>query len=693
MKASFFLLIALACALTAAPSPGVAAQHVVTASGFTFSPPVLDAVVGDTVVFSISLLHNALQVSESTWNVNGDLALPGGFSIPFGGGSVVMADTGTHYYICEAHIASGMKGRIVVAPPPPPTTTITVASFADRDGLTGTAADRVAKKWRLTLYQDSVGSGIVLGNVVSGTTLSVPGLPAGTYAASAADSASWAHVAVVVDGVTQPASGQNSWTLTVPAGGGHTIAFLHTAPNMVISSGSVFEPDTLTVGAGDTVFFVLAPEHTAREVSKETWLAGGSASNGGFDLPAGGGFHVAATGGIEYYVCVPHAASGSRGLVFVEPVPPSGVVLSSLADRDGNHATTGDRVPKRWSLKLYKDSVGSGVVVDSTPSGSALTVSGLPPGAYVAVEADSAPWTHLSLVADGISQGATGQSSWWFSVGSGESRTIEFLNTVPNMVISDGFSFLPETLTVDSGETVWFVLDTVHNARQVDSAAWLANDTVSNGGFDLPFGGGSVALHQPGYNYYVCVPHVSGGMKGSIIVHVEPSQGALSDPVSAGWNLLSLPFLVSDSLVAVVYPGAASQAYVYSGGYASTPAVSNGPGYWIKFADSQAVDYSGILVASDTVPLAQGWNIVGSVSFPVAASAVTSVPPGIVTSALFGYGGGYAAADTIFPGRGYWVKASSPGSLIIGPAPGAAPASLHVAPPSSSPTPAVQPDR
>jgi plastocyanin len=674
MKVPFLPVAALVVALVIPPPAGVAAQHVVSASGFTFSPPTLNAFVGDTVVFSLSVLHDAVQVAESTWNVNGDLPLPGGFAVPFGGGSVILADTGTHFYICEAHIASGMKGKIVVAIPPPPTTTIIVASLADRDGLTGTPGDRIAKKWSLTLYQDSVGSGIVLGSVASGTTLSVPGLPAGTYAAAAADSASWSHVAVLVNGAAQPSSAQNNWSLTVPAGGTYTIGFLHTAPNMVISSGLAFDPDSLTVDAGDTVFFVLAPEHSPREVSKATWLAGGTASNGGFDLPAGGGYHVAAAGGVDYYVCVAHAGSGSKGLIFVNPIPPSSVTLGSVADADGNHATTGDRVPKPWSLKLYRDSVGSGVVVDSAASGSALLVTGLPPGAYVAVEADSAPWTHVSYIADGASQGATPQSSWAFSVGSGESRTVEFINTVPNMIISSGFSFVPETLTVDSGETVWFVLDAAHTARQVDSAAWQANDTVSNGGFDLPSGGGSINAVQPGRNYYVCVPHASGGMKGVLVVHVEPYQGSLTDSVTTGWNLLSVPFLATDTSVAALYPGAVSQAFVYAGGYAPLSAVANGPGYWIKFGTGQEVGYSGLLVASDTVPVAQGWNIVGSVSSAIAAPSILTVPPGIVTSAFYGYAGGYVAADTIFPGRGYWVKVSSPGSLIVGPGAGAAPA-------------------
>jgi plastocyanin len=670
MKQLFILLAAFA--ITTGRSP--ATTHVITASGVTFSPSSLNVASGDTIDFAIGGSHDAVEVAQSDWIAEADVPLPGGFAVPFGGGMIVLNDTGTYYYICQAHIVSGMKGTITVGPPPPPTTTMVVTSIADRDGLVGTTSDRVARNWSLTLYQDSVGSGIILGSVSSATTLSVAGLPAGTYAAAEADSASWSHVSVIVDGVTQPPTSQNSWTMTVGAGGTHTIDFLQTAPNMIISSGLAFDPDTLTVDAGDTVFFVLAPGHAPREVSKSTWLTGGTASNGGFDLPSGGGYYVAVAGGVDYYVCVAHAGSGGKGLVFVNPVPPSTITLTSRADRDGNHVTTTDRIAKPWSMKLFKDSVGSGIVVDSTLSDTLLTVTGLPPGVYVAAEADSAPWTHLSQIVDGVSQGALSQATRSFSVGSGESRSVEFLNTVPNMIISSGLAFVPETLAVDSGETVWFVLGPAHNARSVDSTVWLAGDTVSNGGFDLPFGGGYVVMNQPGTNFYVCVPDAAGGMKGIVNVFVAPSEGSLTDSVSRGWNLLSAPFVTNDTLVTGLYPGATSQAFVYGGGYSRVASVSNGPGYWLKFSGAQEVSYSGLLVASDTVPVAQAWNIVGSVSAPVPVASISSIPGGLVTTPFYRYDSGlYFVADTILPGNGYWVKVSAPGSLLIGPSAGAAP--------------------
>lgn len=58
--------------------------------------------------------------------------------------------------------------------------------------------------------------------------------------------------------------------------------------------------------------------------------------------------------------------------------------------------------------------------------------------------------------------------------------------------------------------------------------------------------------------------------------------------------------------------------------------------------------------------------MVGSISVPVAASSITSIPPGVVTSKFFGYDHTYYMSDTLFPSRGYWVKVDQPAKLILG---------------------------
>jgi plastocyanin len=90
-----------------------AATHTIVDSGTSFSPSTLNINVGDTVVFSLSTMHNAVEVSQTTWNNNGNTS-NGGFNLPFGGGTVIFPVAGTYYYVCAPHASAGMKGIINV---------------------------------------------------------------------------------------------------------------------------------------------------------------------------------------------------------------------------------------------------------------------------------------------------------------------------------------------------------------------------------------------------------------------------------------------------------------------------------------------------------------------------------------------------------------------------------------------------
>ena len=88
----------------------------ITNAGFTFSPATVTIQLGDSVNFTLAPVHDALEVSQATWNANGSTPLPGGFLVPFGGGLLVPSQlpVGTHYYVCENHVSLGMKGIIIV---------------------------------------------------------------------------------------------------------------------------------------------------------------------------------------------------------------------------------------------------------------------------------------------------------------------------------------------------------------------------------------------------------------------------------------------------------------------------------------------------------------------------------------------------------------------------------------------------
>ena len=94
-----------------------ATQHTVTNSGLDFTPDNLVVQVGDTVNFVIGSSHNVVEVNKETFDARGTTS-NGGFSTPFGGGSVVITEAKTYYYVCQPHVTLDMVGTIVATAAP-----------------------------------------------------------------------------------------------------------------------------------------------------------------------------------------------------------------------------------------------------------------------------------------------------------------------------------------------------------------------------------------------------------------------------------------------------------------------------------------------------------------------------------------------------------------------------------------------
>lgn len=138
--------------------------------------------------------------------------------------------------------------------------------------------------------------------------------------------------------------------------------------------------------------------------------------------------------------------------------------------------------------------------------------------------------------------------------------------------------------------------------------------------------------------------------------------------VAGGWNMISVPLAVDDPRRSVMFPTSASMAYAFgSSGYTPKDTLQNGTGYWLKFGSNQNVDITGGLIGVDTITVNAGWNMIGSISAPVAASSIIEVPSGLVMTPYYRYNGTYSQSDTLHPAKAYWVKALVPGQLILAP--------------------------
>lgn len=138
-----------------------------------------------------------------------------------------------------------------------------------------------------------------------------------------------------------------------------------------------------------------------------------------------------------------------------------------------------------------------------------------------------------------------------------------------------------------------------------------------------------------------------------------------AETVHAGWNMVSLPVRPANTQKGVLFPGASSLAFKYSGGYKVSDSLSSGVGYWIKYPGETLVAIEGGEIISDTIPLAERWNLIGVLSYPASPALAAFLPPGISPGVFFGYRDGYFIADSLMPTHAYWLKTFAPGWLIL----------------------------
>jgi len=98
----------------------------------------------------------------------------------------------------------------------------------------------------------------------------------------------------------------------------------------------------------------------------------------------------------------------------------AGVFVKKWEDTDNNISTTADQHGKMWGLTLRKD--GS---VLSSVNDSVIFIPEADEGVYSVVEADSGQWQHIGVIVNGVTQ--TGDSIS-FTVAEGELSSIEFVN-------------------------------------------------------------------------------------------------------------------------------------------------------------------------------------------------------------------------------------------------------------------------
>jgi hypothetical protein len=137
------------------------------------------------------------------------------------------------------------------------------------------------------------------------------------------------------------------------------------------------------------------------------------------------------------------------------------------------------------------------------------------------------------------------------------------------------------------------------------------------------------------------------------------------DTFQTSWNLVSVPLATGETAKDSLFPVNVGDAFAYDYGYAKATHLELGRGYWMKFGGPQSVLMIGEDFPSRVNDVNVGWNLIGTLSYPIGASDVTSDPPGIIAGPFFGYAKSYVRADSLFPYHAYWVKVNASGTLMF----------------------------
>ena len=164
---------------------------------------------------------------------------------------------------------------------------------------------------------------------------------------------------------------------------------------------------------------------------------------------------------------------------------------------------------------------------------------------------------------------------------------------------------------------------------------------------------------------------------GNVYAHCLLENGSLGAPApqeieiivsnSAGWNIVGIPIDTDPVPYLSVFPEALNGTlYGYNGNYTSEENLVMGDGFWLRFNAESMTTITGLPLEDITIGLDEGWNLISGISFPVHISAIIDNEGIIYSGTIYGFtSGGYSNPDYLEPGKGYWIRANSSGTITI----------------------------
>tara|TARA_Y100000588_G_scaffold278305_1_gene294930 strand:+ start:2725 stop:4227 length:1503 start_codon:yes stop_codon:yes gene_type:complete len=134
-----------------------------------------------------------------------------------------------------------------------------------------------------------------------------------------------------------------------------------------------------------------------------------------------------------------------------------------------------------------------------------------------------------------------------------------------------------------------------------------------------------------------------------------------------GWNLVGLPLMVTQNESEFIFPDAVEGTlFSFDGVYMEETHFQNGNGYWLRFNDAGGTTIGGTSINELTISLNEGWNLISGISIPLNITAIQDPDGIIISGTVYEFTSGvYSNTEILEPGKGYWIRANSSGSIIL----------------------------
>ena len=150
-------------------------------------------------------------------------------------------------------------------------------------------------------------------------------------------------------------------------------------------------------------------------------------------------------------------------------------------------------------------------------------------------------------------------------------------------------------------------------------------------------------------------------------VAIQNNQGDTIIEIQSGWNLVGLPEVVEDPYYLTIFPDAIENTlFSFDDAYTPESIMILGEGYWLRFDSAGNTTITGNAINELTISLNEGWNLISGISNPLNISSIQDPSGIIIAGTVYGFSlGGYSNEEIIEPGKGYWVRANSSGSITL----------------------------